>query len=408
MDSVDLLSVEARASRIAAILDTRPGVGRLWRTCVTLVESSSTLAVEDVRIAESSVAIIDGLPPSQNDDPQAVAVAREIASVLRRPGDLFEHPRETILRCLDASRMSSLVDVDLGGRASWAGREFREDWSDAVDRIVEAAPPILNHHGPILLKLIALASEIHAMLPEPVPMAERLIFMLADHALRRREALPFLRRFEAATPDAFWVFSPGAALLNGGLRNWSPESRAGRAALVSSLDRTLRRDMGLLGRLHAWQEDLTRFAGARTRAGARARFADFLATTPMVSGLDVAAACDMTDRSARNMIAAAEEAGLLRLITPRPSYRIYASPVLAEMIQDRDSTVRSRGPEMQTRTHATDPDEASSRLEQPDFSSALDYLDEQIAAADRILAKYAHRPKRNPRDLPLSLEEDID
>jgi len=417
MDTIALLSLEARAARMAAILDARPNLGRVWRHCVLISEASATLSLEDVRVRESSVGGIEGAGLNETDDPQAVATARSIATVLKRPGTLLEAPEKAFYRCLKAARMSSLVDTDRGGRAAWAEQDNPEEWGEAVRLFADVTPDILRHDAPILSRLLLFAETLSQILPENLPTAERLLFMVADHTMRQQEALapsPFSEKDPFPT-QARWVLTPALALSRGGLRSWSPGTKLGREGLILRLDHALWRDIGRLTALEAWREKLAVFGEAKSKGGACGIFANYLSGNPIITSEKVARLSNLTERAARNLIARAEEEGLVELVTPRRSYRVWTAPFLAEMIRDRDAldkvphyvkTRPAREMEM-TEPLSSIP---TARAETPDFSKALATLDTHMAEADKILEKYQARAsaRANRDSHDNAPEEDLD
>lgn len=406
MDSIALFSLETRAARMAAILDARPDLGRVWRHCVLISEASATLSLEDVRVREASVGGLEGAALNEADDPQAVAVARSVATVMRRPSTLFEDPEEAFHRCLRAARMSSLVDADRGGRVAWAEQDNPADWSEAGRLFAELTPGILRHGAPMMARLLYFAETVSCILPERLPAAERLLFMLADHTIRQQEAFapsPFLPHDPLPT-QARWVLTPALALSRGGLRNWSPDTPKGRDGLILRLDRALAHDIGRLATLEGWRKKLQAFGKGKSKGGARQILADHLAASPIITSAQAAELCNNTERAARNLIAKAEEEGLLELVTPRRNYRIWMALFLADIMRDRDIPAKrlrgsflnpSHKPSGLQQPLATQPKAGAS--EQPDFSKALAALDSHMAEADRILEKYQSRASVRPR-----------
>lgn len=394
MNAQDLISLESRAARVAATLDARPEIGQLWRRCVGLSESAASLSIEDVSVHEASIASLDlDLGPGAEEDPQALATARRISGALARPENPLDHPAEALRSAIDSARMSSLVDIDTGGRAAWIGQEAPDAWEFAIESFAAIAPEILRRPGSIVGRCLALSHLLCGILPERVPIAERLFLVHCEHAMRNDEFRldPITRQGRGyGGTRACWVLTPSLALGRGGLRSWAPETPSGRMHLVSRLDHALGIEAGRLGALNAWNQKRRDFA-AKWRSGTTASMANLLSTTPVVSSDNVALHCNVTLRTARRLIDAALEEDLLRLITPRRAYRVWAAPALADMISERKTLdTRARRPRGKQVGIDQETDSQASG-EKPDLSAALDALDKAMIEADRYLDKYHKR-----------------
>lgn len=408
MEALRLFDLEARSARLSAHLDANPEVETIWHRLVSLEEAGASLSMEDIPAALPDI-VLGGHDTGLNlGDPQAARIARGIDAFLQRPGDILDDPAELVDRALFAGRLSSLTELDHGGRAAYIRPEADPDWRDARRDIVEATR-LLTREGSVIQKLVAFSSLVSQFLPEPVPIAERLIFVAAESALRAREA----RRFGLGEPRqsglAHWTLSPAIALSRGGFRAWSPASDAGAKLLVERLDKSLARNIGYLARIAKWRQGAATFAG-KTRKSHRGDLAILIGRNPILSSQIVADRLSITERAARGLIADAVDAGLLSLITPRRAYRLWAHPALAEQMRAQPAPGRApRRHEPQQLSKADNMERITTRSrEESDaaIAAAEAGLDEALNAADTILER--HRKRMATRQAKLTaLDDDL-
>lgn len=406
MDAIRLFDLEARAARLSAHLDANPEVETIWHRLVSLEEAGASLSMEDIPAALPDI-VLGGHDTGLNQgDPQAARIARGIDSFLQRPGDIFDDPAELIDRALFAGRLSSLTEVERGGRAAYIRPESDPDWRDARRDIVDATR-LLTREGSVIQRLIAFSGLVSQFLPEPVPIAERLIFIAAESSLRAREA----RRFGLGEPRqaglAHWTLSPAIALSRGGFRAWSPASAPGAKLLVERLDKSLARNIGYLARIAKWRQGAATFSG-KTRKSHRSDLAALIARNPILSSLVIADRLSITERAARGLVSDAVDAGLLSLITPRRAYRLWAHPALAEQLRAQPSPGRAprrHEPRLPRETDAIERLTPRSREDSDAAIAAAEAgLDEALNAADLILER--HRQRMAARQAKLAALDD--
>lgn len=399
-----LISLESRSARVAAVLDARPALALTWRRCVACSEAAASLSLEGVPVREETIAAVDlALGPGQGD-PQSIAAARSITAALMSRKNAKRDPDSALSSAIDAARWSSLVDVADGGRSVRIG-QTDPDMKRAIVMFREAVPAILTHDGPIVGKCIAAAHLLAGILPERLPMAERLMFAFVEHGLRNHEfSIDPITSRNPRSRQPGWIMTPSLALSRNGLRSWSPETRSGRETLIARLDRALRIEAGRLGQLNSWDDRRQAFR-KRRQGGNTASLANLLERVLVVDTETVARRCAVTTRTARNLIDAAQEDDLLHLLTPRRAYRVWAVPALAQMIADRH-TGRTTG---ETRMPALSPGTPDTQAPGGDtgggadttaMSNALDALDRAIADADRHLERYHETVAARRRNSP--------
>ena len=234
-------------------------------------------------------------------------------------------------------------------------------------------------------------------MPERVPIAARLLFVAAESTLRREVCLsdPLVGRvyedFDFRM-TAQWTFTPSLALSRGGFRAWSPGSETGQESLAIRLNSALEHNVGHLGQLNAWLQEIEGFSGKNKKSNRR-KLMDLFLQSPIMSADHAASALKITSRATRSLIDEAADKKLITLITPRRSYRLWAVPVLAKMLREKPVTMQHRKYSAVSKREDA-PSEAAkdtrfSREEnQEAISAATRELDDAIAKADRILAKY--------------------
>lgn len=389
MDTVDLLSLESRSARVAAMLDARPALSRLWRRCLCISEAATSLSIEDVAVREIAIAGVDFEIDLNLDDPQSVAVARSINRALNQPRDLFSDPAEALRTAIEAPRMSSLVDIEHGGKISWAGLETPELWEEAIEEFSRIAPQIIRHPGPVTTRCIAISHVLANLLPERLPIAERLMFVFAEYSIRNREyELDRIVRRRANNPS--FVLTPSLALHRGGLRTWSPHLPEGRTHLVTRLNHALGIEVGRLAEIYSWEKKRLAFSDL-WQSGTTAKMADLLSRSSLVTGDLVMRECGVTIRTAMNLISAAEDHGLLQVVVRRRAFRYWAVPALAGMIADRKKSQLDFAKNLKRKQHSYqdyDNRPSDNQADKPDFSEALKAMDQALADADRHLSRY--------------------
>jgi len=393
-----LIEIESLSARLAAILDARPHLGALWHRLAALSEAGSSLSLETLSVSPADILRPGlGLGPGRSE-PQSMRCAQSIYRALLNPGLLETDPEAALLRAVDVTRLTDILDEERGGRVAYAEREFPEMWQKAGARFSEGLKA-LGRPGSTLLGALGAARIAAATLPERLPMAERMIFTMAEHGFRKQDCLSSplaAERIEGleSRVRAHWVLTPSAALAQGGLRSWQPGSKDGVAILTQRLREVLGREIGRLGPLVAWDERMAREMQGLNRKSRKTDLADLIRRTPILNAHLVAEALGVTERAARGLLLETEEAGLLRVITPRRSYRLWAIPALADNLHDRPTA----------RAVATDPapfpaEDGGGAGAEPGADDAafeervsdiLGEIDTAMSNIDRLLAGYRH------------------
>ncbi len=397
--ATDLINLETRAARLAAVLDARADLGALWRRMVALTEAAASLSLEHIMVAEPDI-----LRPrlglgTIRGEPQSARTAQAIYRVMLRPGAILREPGAIFDHCIKAARMADLVDLEEGGRVEYPDDFAPEDWTIARESFAAAVRRIRQEPMPVLLRALAIARAAALVMPERQPIAERLIFMAAESDLRRDLAFsdPIVaRNLDGldARVDAGWTAPPSIALARGGFRAWSPATRTGWDALIERLSATLAQEVGRMVQLHAWSEKLDADFRGQTGKSRRADFGQLLRETPILNARVCAKALDVTERTARNLLDDAEAMGIVSQLTSRRSYRIWGVPALAQMIRDRG---RIRAPDIAARAQRGDEEEAPRlRAADPDFDRRIDALmgdvDSALKGIDEVIERYRTLP----------------
>jgi hypothetical protein len=395
MTALSLINLEAQSARVAAQLDARPELGALWRRLVAVSEASANLSMEDIPVPEQDILLPDMDSAMVTGDPQSARIAGDIHTFLLRPGRLLEDPLDVFDRARTAGYLTSIVDEDKGGRVARLSFEEEVAWSAARNDFEILIRKILRSDAPILFKLIAFSGVLTQILPERVPITERLIFMAAESALRHEESLSdrmigFKTREKDFRISAHWTLTPALALSRSGFRAWSPASDSGTDELAKRLMRALKFNVGRLGQLHSWMLKLQDFKGKHGKSR-RQDLAKLVLSCPIMSADIAADRLGMHPRSVRGLIDEAVSEGLLGLMTQRRNYRLFAVPALAEMMRERPALKKPKkitvapNPEAENQ-HAM---RGHNRPENEEaMISAAEELDRAMAKADAILAKY--------------------
>lgn len=348
-DPFILYRAEARAARISATLEARPELGAIWRRSVALSEAVASLSMEHIGIQESDILnpALE-LSPAKGE-PQSVRAAQTLYRVMLNPPSLSADPAKALRSVLIAARMSSLVDEDLGGRVAYPDDHEVENWERAEAHFAAAARQLLARRPPPIIGALALSQTVATILPEPLPIAQRLLFMIAEHELQRGSlaADPIIadpQRGMVRSVSASWTCLPSLALTRPGMRSWAPETPTGRAEIITRIDGSLSREVGRLGPLHAWFQRLAEEFQGKSEKSRKSDLAELMSRTPVLSAHTVTQALRITDRSARRLLTEAEDLGLLVSLAPRRAYRLWAIPELARSIRDREVVPFTRPP----------------------------------------------------------------
>lgn len=384
-----ILELESRAGRLEGIFTADPELGRMWRAQAALTEACRSVALEDIHVFEGDV--IYRHLENRMTDSEGARGAAAVGGLLRfivAPGNLIEDPEHCLTRAWD---MAVTIDRD--------GPGF-----DQVNTAARIARVLADAPTPFLGALKA--SIIHRLMTESrVPSADRLIFMAAEHSLRggakeydlsqdHPEAL--LRRLNAS-----WLFNPSISLTQGAFRAWSPGSDRGHLDLMVGISAELNRTLGAVPMNRRWREEARSFAAGKHGKSKLRDLVDLSVREPILTSPYVRHILGISERASLYIMKEAEEAGILKLITPRQSYRVWATPMMAQTLKLRAS--RIGGAMIREASQVEDPIEddheelphepsRAGGLADMDFEerteAVLAELDEAMAKADAVLAKY--------------------
>lgn len=400
-----VLRAETTASRMEAMLLQDPVLGGLWRLEAGLTEAVRSVALEDIPLRESDLLIRIAENRANDIDARGFDTAMSLLRGLR-------------IRSLDLNNLPDLIRrVD-----RTVQRPKVEDAE--TEEIVSLMRPVLA--APVTPILTALrASAIYATLTDrSAPVAERLLFVLIEGALRaqgpdkeriRREA-PQEDLSEFASIESSWIALPATALLRQGFRTWSPASEAGVSDFLDLIGKSLEWELGALGELRNWLAQAREAAKTRHGRSRRADLISLLARRPILSSGMIVEELAVTRKTALNLLEEAEGLGILVKVTPRGHSRLWASRTLAKRLggvlrrSTADAPKMGRAPEEQDVTAAEGPIELSrpkprrmvTQEDEEAMTQAYAGVDDALRAADAILARYASRtglatPKPRPR-----------
>jgi DNA-binding Lrp family transcriptional regulator len=390
---LSILKIESRAGRIEGLFAADPELARMWRAQAALTEACRSVGIEDIHVFEGDV-IIRHLENRMVDAEGArgTAAVGELLRVIVSPGDLARDTERVLSRCWRAA-----VSLEEGVSPD------RPDMAERIRRDIDEAPT------PYLGALRA--SITHRMMTESrAPSADRLVFMAAEHTIRGGAAS---RDLDADHPEALlrrmnagWIFTPSTALTQGRFRAWSPGSDTGHLDLMNGLSLELDRTLGSVPMLRRWREE-ARAAAAGKHGKSRLRdLVELAIREPILTSTHVRRMLGVSERASLYLMKEAEEAGVLSLITPRKSYRVWATPQMARGLQMRAS--RSSSKTLKSSAHQVDVEDlphtdelrekpVAVQVPDPDWeersAAVLSELDEAMAKADAVLAKY--RKKTN-------------
>lgn len=385
--SSDLIALEATAGRIEGIFSARPDLARLWRGQAALLEASRTVAMEDIHIHEGDLILrLVENEATSAENARGVSAARDALRVLRAPGDLVSDPARVIRRAARAS-----VQMQEGGGVP----ELTDEDCASITRAMQAGA------APFLSALRA-AVRFRRITEGWSPSVDRLVFLAAEHSLRGMEARPWGPR----VPDdpfglgmlsgmtARWTYLPATALTQGGFRSWSPMQASGVHSLIDGLRAEQSRTLGAIPILERWVNEATAYAAAKH---GKSRLRDLVTLATYCPVLTVAMIRDglgLKQRAAFNLVDEAEAAGILRRITARKTYRVWAVPSLADRVRTRP--LRPTG---SARVREVAQEEASvdtlAALHDPEATAAreealLSDLDAALARIDDVLKTHDH------------------
>jgi hypothetical protein len=383
-----LLRCEITAGRIDGILLADPDLAGLWRTEAALLEASASVGLEGERISTTGMVMRLTSNLAIEEESRTTEMALKLLSVIKRPGDIFNAPVET-LRRIEAAAMP-------------VGRP-----RDGTDRLDDRELSLVVDEGrrwaqfPILAGWRAAAVYAYRSRRES-PVAERLIFMAVEGAARSVMGLspvPSAPPQDDGDPQsallmpasAGWVVAPSVAMVRNGLRIWSPMS--GIESFLDALSRWLSQELGQLGTL---RHELARLDKVAAGANGRSRLRDLgvlLRKQPVVNSAMVCDRLGVSRRTSLALIEELEEASCLVNVTGRRSARFWALPSLASQMKP-SVAVRREPPRASPSAKAAvslDPAGRSGRVqEQFDedrLNRIMENLDAALAGLDAVVRK---------------------
>lgn len=401
-----ILRAETLAARIEAMMLQDPVLGGLWRLEASLTEAVRSVALEDIPLRESDLVIRLAENRVNEIDARGAETAMNLLRGLRIRGLDLEDPADLVRR-VDRAVQRSGVDPE------------------ETEEIAQALRPILAEPVTPILTALRAAAVYATLTDRAAPIAERLIFVLVEGALRNQDPTRSRIRHEApqedlsvfASLDAAWVTLPGTALLRRGFRTWSPASSQGMGDFIGLIATSLEWELGAIGELRAWLASARAAAEARHGRSRRADLIALLAKRPILSSGTIADELGVTRRTALNLLDDGEELGLLVKVTPRGHSRLWASRTLAKRLggvlrrnaqakpgKAQVATVPELadeyGSEMpQLQPAAQKPLRRVTEEDEEAMSRAFAGVDDAMRAADAILSRYGVKsaaPVRKP------------
>ena len=385
-----ILAVETRAARIEGIFAADPTLARMWRGQVALTEACRSVGLEDIHVFEGDV--IHRHLENRLTDAEGARGAVSVAELLRvivGPGDLIQDTARVVERCRRAA-----VSIEA------------EDASVDLAKLVRILPAELRAAPTPVLGALRAATLFRIETQSSMPSVDRLIFMAAEHALRSGgsgaplEQLPpeaLLSRMNAS-----WIVTPSIALTQSRFRAWSPGTGQGFDDLLDGMSRDLDRTLGAMPVLRRWREEARATASGKHGKSRLRDLVELAMYEPILTSKHLRNILGVSERASLYLMQEAEDAGILTLITPRKSYRVWAQPQMAQLLRMRAHRggvtpgIASR----QNEFHNLDEDIVSEEpgtiavREKPmsaftdQAEAALAELDAAMKQADAILAKY--------------------
>lgn len=309
---------EVVAARLEGALRADADLAASWRAAAAVQEACASVWLEDLPVSADAL-LCRGFRGEMGDPEQDRALIAGAAMLrgLHSPGDLLRDPGPVL------DRIWTLACGSEMGSAPFDGADH-----GAVQAALRTA------ESPILGAL-AVARTVSAVTEGRAPSAERLAFVAADHALRgsgRFMAGDAEPHELVAAPRGLWVVQPSVGLTEHGFRLWSVNRPERVGELLTGLTRGLERALGALALHRRWLDTLRNRA---VMAHGKSRLPDLgrlLMTRPIVTSGEVASRLSMSPRGALYLVERAEAEGVVAKITPRSTYRAWATVPLARMM----------------------------------------------------------------------------
>ena len=318
------LGTEVAAARIEAALGVDPEIAAQWRSEIGVAEAVASVGLEDVRLSEPDLLIRVSENPGTGTrngvEARAVEDALAILRFIRAPGDVASAPAEVLDR-IDRLAMRGEGDGD-----ALPGSELADIFS------------VCRGRAPIL-EAIRAAADYAWRTDRRSPVAERMVFMAAEHAARGsgaggvlRETGTDLLRGLGGRFAADWICPPSLALTRPSFRAWSPGNAGMVRELLEALDRLLSQELGRVITIRRWRARLGEVSAGRH---GRSRLGDAghaFGIEPFMTSRVLADRIGVTQRGALNLLGQLVEKGLIVEMTRRRAARIWATPGLAAIL----------------------------------------------------------------------------
>lgn len=387
-----ILAIEVAGARLEGIFLADPELGRIWRAQASLTEACRSVSLEDLPVKERDVAtrpLIRGA--STEGIARGIWSADELLKVMLSPGDAQSDMERAVRRAMRAGVRPEGTEEIIG------------EGDDAIYRAVAAA--LASAPAPLVGALRA-SLTLRMNTGSISPSAERLLFMICDHAMRGGRAgreiadpLPEGLGLGAAIGAPAWIFLPSTGLTTDGFKIWSPGSATGLDHLLTGLEREVSRAVGVVPILRRWRQEARSLAESKRGDARTMDVIRLLVDQPILTAAMVSTALGMTQRRALNILNEVAELGLAGELTYRRSHRAWAIGPLAQRL--RGTSPKAALPRRKPMDTEDCHEEASAfqheqpeehaRIEDHDRSGeerALAELDAAMSIIDAVLAKY--------------------
>ncbi|ETX13575.1 hypothetical protein OCH239_09860 [Roseivivax halodurans JCM 10272] len=334
------LGTEVAAARIEAALGVDPEIAAQWRSEIGVAEAVASVGLEDVRLSEPDLLIRVSENPGtgigNGVEARAVEDALAILRFIRAPGDVASAPADVLDR-IDRLAMRGEGDSD-----AIPGSELADIFS------------VCRGRAPIL-EAVRAAADYAWRTDRRSPVAERMVFMAAEHAARGQGAGAALRdtgtdllRGLGGRFAADWICPPSLALTRPIFRAWSPGNPGMVRELLEALDRILSQELGRVITIRRWRARLSEVSAGRHGRSRLGEAGHAFGIEPFMTSRVLADRIGITQRGALNLLAQLVEEGLIVEMTRRRAARIWATPglaaILAPAARRRAASARRTGP----------------------------------------------------------------
>jgi len=336
-----LWQAEVAAARIEGMLSIDPGLANLWRTEAAVAEAVSSVALEDARISAKDFIrrlTMNGVADSED---RAVLTGLSVLRFLKRPGDIIDRPIETIRR----------IEASTG----WAEEDEAERDEEEMRVVGEAAKWGSSYLQAPITGGIRAALVYGHLTNHECPARERLVFTAAESRLRtigrvkqssssvsgRNDELDE-NPFTETQMKADWIAAPSTALTREGFKIWSITSGQGLMTLCTAFARSMSWEMGQIGVLRHYLEQLRSVGSGRRGRSRHDDMARWIITQPVFSSGQVMREIGVTRSTALSLIEEFEAEGLITCLTPRKRFRFWATKSLGTRLALSESNANAR------------------------------------------------------------------